>query len=139
MTAHRPVKISAVDDVVLIEVLFSAGAPSWTTGRHSRAFRPATDVYETETQIVVQVEIAGARADDIQITLIDRRLEIRGVRFHASTEPRAYQQLEVNYGDFRSDVDLPDAVDADRAEADYHNGLLTIVLPRRRAQHSVSE
>ena len=133
MTAHRPRDTGPLDDSAFIEVLFS-GVPTlssgWRVGRHSRVWRPPTDVYETEDQIVVQVEIAGVQPDDFRIALYDRQLSISGVRYDAPPERRAYHQMEVHFGEFRADVDLPLPVDKDRIDAEYRQGMLRVILPK---------
>ncbi len=101
----------------------------WVVLRHTRAWEPPTDVYENEKGLVVQVEIAGMQKEDFSITLGERLLVIEGVR--KDPEPkRAYHQMEIRYGEFRTEVYLPWTVDPDRVEATYENGFLKVVLPR---------
>jgi HSP20 family protein len=88
-------------------------------------------VYETEAHIVVQVEIAGVRPEDFRIALFDRQLTITGVRADTHPEPRAYHQMEVHFGEFRTDVDLPGAVEREHVEAEYGQGFLRVILPRQ--------
>jgi HSP20 family protein len=137
MTAHRPRQTGPLDESALIEVLFS-GAPAlragWRVGSHNQIWRPPTDVYETEDQIVVQVEIAGVNPDDFRIALYDRQLVISGLRSDANVERRAYYQMEVHFGEFRSDVDLPVPVDKDRIDAEYRQGFLRVILPKLRPE-----
>ncbi|MBN1955999.1 MAG: Hsp20/alpha crystallin family protein [Anaerolineae bacterium] len=100
----------------------------WMIVRRAQCWEPPTDVYETEEGLVVQVEIAGICEDDIDITLNERTLVIQGVRVDAERK-RSYHQMEIRYGEFRSEVYLPAAVDAERVEATYENGLLRICFP----------
>lgn len=101
----------------------------WVVLRHTRAWEPPTDVYENEKGLVVQVEIAGMQKEDFSITLGERLLIIEGVR--RDPEPkRAYHQIEIRYGEFRTEVYLPWTVDPDRVEATYENGFLKLMLPR---------
>ena len=69
-------------------------------------WRPPTDVYETEDAIVVRVEIAGMREADFTVALVERSLLIRGVR-QDLTERRAYYQMEIPFGEFSTEVELP--------------------------------
>ena len=143
MTAHRPRQTGPLEESTFIEVLFSghpASGAGWLVGRHTRLWRPPTDVYETEDQIVVLMEIAGVRQDDFSIVLRDRRLTIGGVRFDPDPERsergerRAYHQMEVPFGEFRSDVDLPGPVAEDNIAAEYSQGLLRVTLPKLKPQ-----
>lgn len=101
--------------------------------RHRNAWRPPTDVYETERSIEVRVEVAGMREEDFRISLADRSLIIAGRRKDPSPK-RAYQQMEISWGEFRTEVYLPCAVDEERVEASYKDGFLLIVLPKAEAQ-----
>lgn len=93
------------------------------------AWRPPTDVFETEETLVVRVEIAGMAEADFTVVLDGHSLSIRGIRPDVS-ERRAYHQLEIRFGEFGVDVDLPTPVDVDRVEAVYQNGFLKVVLPK---------
>ncbi len=96
-----------------------------------KAFRPPTDVYETETHVEIRVEIAGMRPEDFQISLSDQRLTVSGTRHDTVAKAkRAYQQMEICWGEFRTDVYLPWPVDEDGVEAGYQDGFLTIKLPK---------
>jgi HSP20 family molecular chaperone IbpA len=94
------------------------------------AWRPPTDVYETETDLVVQIEIAGMRDGHFHLNLQDRVLTIYGARSDPARERRAYHQMEINSGDFRVAVDLPLPADPANIQATYDDGLLRITLPK---------
>ncbi len=95
----------------------------------SHIWRPPTDVFETDEVVIVRVEIAGMKESDFQIILDGRVLSIRGVRSDTS-ERRAYHQMEIRFGEFSTEVELPSEVIAQNAEATYSNGFLRIVLPK---------
>lgn len=98
------------------------------------AWRPPTDVYETETAVIVRVEVAGMRNGDFTISLENRFVSVRGVRTDIS-ERRAYQQMEIPFGEFSTEVELTVPVNTETAEATYGDGFLVIVLPKVRPQH----
>ena len=131
MTAHRPRQTESgfVDEVGLIEVLLY-GAASPRARRGATIWVPPTDVYETDDQLVVQVEIAGVQQSDFAVSLHERRLTISGTRQDRGPARRAYHQLEVHFGEFRTEVDLPVLVDAALVDAKYSEGLLRVVLPK---------
>lgn len=135
MTANRPRRPIRADESSPAEMFFTglySDSPLWLVGRTIRVWRPPTDVVETEDNFIVQMEIAGMRREDFFITLEERRLTISGVRPHPQTSSGAYHQLEVNFGEFRSEVDLPGPVAVDRIEADYADGFLRVTLPKIR-------
>ncbi len=100
-----------------------AERPSW---------RPPTDVYETETDIVVQIEMAGMRDGHFHLSLQDRLLIIYGLRTENARARRAYHQMEIHSGDFRTEVELSAPVDSGSIIAEYDDGFLQIVLPKLR-------
>jgi HSP20 family protein len=110
---------------------------SWLTGGQKRIWRPPTDVYETETEIVVQVEVAGAEHTDFYLSLDDRHLTVHGMRDDAVTERRAYHQMEIHFGEFYCDVDLPGPVDKDQIQAEYHDGFLRVTLIKINPEFTV--
>lgn len=102
-------------------------AVSWQV--RSSAWSPPTDVYETEEDYVVRVEIAGMREDDFEVQLENNTLLISGSRPDL-TERRAYQQMEIRFGKFSTALALPGSVNIEQARADYKDGFLTVVLPK---------
>ena len=92
---------------------------------------PPTDVYETEREYVVRVEIAGMNDDEFEIIFEKGFLFIGGVRPDV-TERRAYHQMEVRFGKFSTTVAIPGPVDLDRSEAQYKDGFMTVVLSKSK-------
>ena len=99
----------------------------------AHVWRPPTDIYEVEDAVIVRVEIAGMREDDFTIILDGRNLAIRGARLD-TTERRAYHQMEIPFGEFSTDVELPCAVASKGIEAVYTHGFLRINLPKNLTQ-----
>ncbi len=90
-------------------------------------WRPPTDVYETSDSAVVIVEIAGLTEGEYEISLTGRMLVVSGQR-RDPAEKLAYQQMEIRYGRFRTEVHVPWALDGTHHVATYENGLLRICL-----------
>ena len=88
---------------------------------------PPTDVYETEKEYVVRVEIAGMREADFEVTFEDGFLFINGIRPDIS-ERRAYHQMEIRFGKFSTTFPVPGPVDLDHSEAQYKDGFMTVLL-----------
>lgn len=102
---------------------------SWRVTLRSHVWRPPTDVYETKDSVVVRVEVAGMREEDFSISLSGKDLVIRGNRPDI-TERRAYQQMEIIFGEFMSEVELPCDVDAEQVKAEYKIGFLRLEMPK---------
>ena len=101
----------------------------WLSAGRQKAWRPPTDVYETEDSVIVKAEVAGMSEEDFTISLSNRSLQISGVRRDPDCK-KAYQQLEIPYGHFYTEVFLPYAVAYDEIRATYESGFLTVVLPK---------
>jgi HSP20 family protein len=104
-------------------------AISWQVGVHSYAWSPPTDLFETDASFIVRVEVAGMRQSDFSINIENNYLLINGTRLEAP-ERRAYHQMEIRFGEFTTAIELPGGVDAGKAEAEYEDGFLTVVLPK---------
>jgi len=97
----------------------------------ARGWTPSVDIYETPTEVVVQVELPGVKREDIQVELTDDRLTLRGKKERSQeAENATYHLLERNYGEFERSFALNVPVDTDKAEASYRDGVLTIRLPK---------
>src|SRR5689334_20838346 len=129
MTAHRPRRTEFVDEVGLVDVLlFGASWPR--SGRRSAIWVPPTDVFETEDQFVVQVEIAGCKQADLAVSFHDRRLTISGTRSDRGPSRRAYHQMQVRFGDFGTEVEFQGPIDENGIDASYADGFLRVTLPK---------
>lgn len=90
---------------------------------------PPTDVYETEGNCVIKLEIAGMRDEDFEVAFENNILMISGNRPDLN-ERRAYHQMEIRFGKFEIAVEIPVSVNMDKATAGYQDGFLVIVLPK---------
>ena len=96
-----------------------------------RMWEPAIDVYETEKDVVVLVELAGVKQNEIEIVVHGNTLVIRGERKEPQLRSkRTYYQMEIHKGPFERGILLPATVDPDKTKASYEDGLLEIVLPK---------
>lgn len=102
--------------------------------RSTRTHRPPTDVIELADKILVLVEIAGMQTHDLNISMHDRRLTISGNRRKPEHHQAAYHQLEIGFGEFKVELDLPWTIDRDTVTATYEAGLLAIELPRKASR-----
>ena len=97
------------------------------------AWLPPVDIHETEgREIVLKAELPGLKREDIDLTVENQTLTIRGERRREDgvAEDR-YHRVERVYGAFSRSFTLPATVDASRVKADYRDGVLTVTLPTR--------
>lgn len=100
-------------------------------GAQSRLWTPPTDVYETEQDVVVRVEIAGMQKSEFSILLEGNLLTIQGNRPDVAGR-RAFHQMEIPFGEFRSQVELHWEIDHTAVRAEYKDGFLVVTLPKAK-------
>ena len=94
-------------------------------------WRPAVDIKEEQNQFVILADIPGVDPKDIDITMENGVLSIKGERSSEKTEERdGFKRVERARGTFYRRFSLPDSADAEHIEAKGKNGVLEIVLPK---------
>jgi HSP20 family protein len=92
---------------------------------------PRSDVVETDSGVEVSIELPGLDEKEVEVTLTDEALTIRGEKkVERREEKRGYYVSERSYGSIYRSIPLPAGVDSDRAEATFRNGVLTVRLPQ---------
>ena len=95
-------------------------------------FRPALDAWETHDAIVLQVELAGVRPEDVRVIVDGEFVQISGRRAaRYEAPPRRHLQLEIAQGSFERVVRLRAPYDSDGVTAALDDGILTIRFPLR--------
>ena len=95
---------------------------------------PSMDVSETKEALVVKAEVPGLDPEDIQISLQEQYLTIKGEKTRETMDKEErYHRVERFYGSFARSVRLPVGVDGSRVTASFKNGLLTVTLPKTAA------
>ena len=103
----------------------------WKKGEDGTEWFPSLDVSETKNELVVKCEVPGMDSKDIDISLSDGRLTIKGEKKQEKDEKEAdYHVIERSYGAFTRSVQLPKEVRHDKISASYKNGILKITLPK---------
>ncbi|MBC7260093.1 MAG: Hsp20/alpha crystallin family protein [Chloroflexi bacterium] len=91
----------------------------------------AIDMYETDNDVVVKASVPGVKAKDLDITVTGNMLTIKGeVKEESEGKKGDYHYRERRYGAFQRSVTLPVDVQADKAEATFEDGVLTLRLPK---------
>jgi HSP20 family protein len=103
-----------------------------------RFWQPAVDIHETDGQLIVKMELAGARAENMQVSLSpdDRVLTISGTRAEGQADREGRircHQLEIYFGPFERTVSLPGIpVNREQITATYRDGFLQVLLPKKQ-------
>lgn len=116
----------------LLDNVFSGPRPLFSLSE--KLWNPPTDVYEIEDAIIVKMEIAGVKEENLQISVDNNLLIIRGFREENHPAPKQnYHLMEIHYGEFERVFRLPGGLDADNIAADYKHGFLCVNIPRRQS------
>ena len=92
---------------------------------------PAIDMYQTDDEIVVKASLPGVKADEVQINITGEILTIKGeTKQVEEKKDKAWHMREQRWGTFERAIALPTEVTADKAKAEFENGILTITLPK---------
>jgi len=100
-------------------------------GEEGGEWLPSLDIAETKNEIVVKAEVPGLEAKDIDISLSEGLLIIKGEKKQEREEKEEnYHLVERSYGTFTRSIRIPNEVQSDKINASYKNGVLKIVLPK---------
>ncbi len=114
---------------------FLGGVPSLRSSRHGFSeaqMTPTLDVKENEKEIVVKADLPGMDEKDINLTIHNGVLSLRGEKKSEHADERDnYHVMERSYGSFQRSIRLPETIDEDKAEARFDKGVLTVTLPKR--------
>jgi HSP20 family protein len=98
---------------------------------------PNTDVYLAEGGLVIKVELAGMRKEDLELAIEDNQLKINGHRPDGCRAPKCqFVVMEISYGAFESIIEIPAGYDLTRARASYQNGFLRVDVPQSKPSSS---
>ena len=110
---------------------FFGGTPAGMAAAEG-VWAPAVDIQETKDGFIVEAELPGMKQDDIQITIVDNTLTLKGERKREhEVREEAYTRVERAYGTFQRALALPSVVDPTMVRAKYKDGVLTIELPKK--------
>ena len=106
----------------------------WPPAFTERAFSPSMEVVETDNAIEVSTELPGMDEKDVEISVLDNVLTIRGEKkFEKDEKKKNYRLVERSYGSFERSVALPQGVDASRVNAKMTKGVLKVEVPKPAA------
>jgi HSP20 family protein len=114
-----------------MEDLFGRFLPAW--GDKERGWAPMVDMVDQKDEIVVKADLPGLEEKDIEVTMQDSTLTIRGERKEEKEEKKEdYYYAERSYGAFVRSLPLPTPIEADRVKATFKKGVLEIHLPKAK-------
>lgn len=129
LTLHRDV--NRLFDDVFRGSPASAGTQQGGSGHIVHAHM---NVSETETEIRITAELPGVTQDDVEVTLDDDVLTIRGEKRFERRDGENFHFVECSYGTFQRALRLPYPIDPEQVQATFEHGVLTVTLPKTGRQ-----
>lgn len=122
--------LSAWNAVSTLDRLFDdVMGSAFGTATSSLTFSPAIDVRASDAEVLFVCDVPGVKQDDLEITLTNRVLTIKGVRRFESDEAQKIV-LGRSYGSFSRSYTLPETLDEDKLAAELVDGVLTVRIPK---------
>lgn len=108
---------------------------NWLSGsqveRETSAWSFPVDILENDEKFVIKASLPGINPEDLEVTFEDNTLSIRGeIRMDEANEDQRVHMRERRFGRFARDIGLPTHIEADEITAQYHNGVLVLILPK---------
>ena len=123
--------LTAWDAVSTLDRLFDdVMGSAFGTATNSRNFDPAIDVRATDNAVLFVCDVPGVKQDDLEITLENHVLTIKGTRRFDGNENEQVM-LGRSYGAFSRSFTLPNVVDTANIKAEFKDGLLLVTMPKR--------
>ena len=117
--------------------MFRTFGPTMMDQNSLSPWLPPCDIYETDQEIVLKIELPEMKKDDVRLTLENNVLTLRGERrFEAKVERENYHRVERNYGQFLRSFALPTFVEGKKIFAEFNEGVLTVTMPKNKAATS---
>ena len=112
------------------------------SGRHRlmgrRGWNPGTDILETEEAVVIILDLAGMRKDDIRVECQVDLLKVSGVRTRSKVPGiKRFHLMEIDYGPFAKCFRVPPGLDLEKINAVYKEGFLELTLPKKKDQEPI--
>ena len=103
----------------------------WGFCREIRGWNPSVDLYETEAAFVLEADLPGVKAEDVKVDVENHDLVLQGLRSLETTETHGqFHTMERSSGNFIRRIKLPQSVDGDAIQAEFHDGVLRVILPK---------
>ena len=125
----------ATDVETIVDQVFNQGdckGAKCESPEAANAFRPAIDIYESELQFDLYIDLPGVKPDAVKLEMQEDRLAVSGVRTALTQlEGVSAHRIERSSGPFSRSIQLPKQLDVDKIDAHFDNGVLHVVLPKQ--------
>jgi HSP20 family protein len=126
--------LSHFDPLANLRVFEDAFSRMLTEPQSNRPWTPSVDIYETENELVLKADLPEVDQKNIDVRVENQTLTIAGERkFRAQENGKGYHRIERSYGNFVRSFAVPNSFDTEKIGAAFHNGVLTVTLPKKEA------
>ena len=116
----------------MFDDFFSDWRPGRWLAESEGQFMPGIDIKETDKEVHVIAELPGMDVGDVDISLSDNILTLRGEKKQEKEEKEGdYYRRECSYGSFHRDIALPSEIERDKVQVEFNKGVLTVRLPKK--------
>ena len=138
LSVREPLHLLQRDLNSLFDDFFKGGSMDFSS---EFRFAPQMDVSETEKEIIVKADIPGVDEKDLDISLSNDLLTIKGEKkMEKEEKDKNYYRMERSYGSFQRCIQLPSKIEEGSVNATFKNGVLTITLPKsKEAQKNIKK
>jgi len=113
----------------ILDNFFSSQRPLFSLS--DKIWNPPTDLYETADAIIIKMEIAGVKSSNIEISIQDNHLIIKGSRLDdPDVTKENYHLMEIHFGNFKRLFTLPSKLSLNDIRAYYKDGFLKVIIPK---------
>ncbi|HWB85060.1 MAG TPA: Hsp20/alpha crystallin family protein [Bryobacteraceae bacterium] len=106
----------------------------FNTPQDNRPWSPAVDIYETDNELILKADLPEVDLKDIDVRVENQTLTLAGERkFNKEESGKGYHRIERSYGNFTRSFAVPNTFDTEKVSAAFHNGVLTVSLPKKEA------
>jgi len=107
----------------------------WGFCRDIRGWNPSIDVYETDDAFVLEADLPGVKPDDVKVESENGDLVLRGWRTIEKRQSNGqFHTMERSSGNFTRRIKLPESIKKDAIEAEFHDGVLRVILPKAKSK-----
>ncbi|MBC8232283.1 Hsp20/alpha crystallin family protein [bacterium] len=100
--------------------------------RRASSGYPPIDLIDASDKFIILAMLPGVKREDIDLSVSDRTITLRGERKRETVEGAMYIRRERGYGTFEKKIELSEPIQTDKVKAQYNNGILNIILPKSR-------
>jgi HSP20 family protein len=126
--------ITQLDPLANLRLFEDAFTRMLSEPRAGRPWSPAVDIFETEDELVLKADVPQVDLKDIDVRVENQTITISGERkFDKEDSTKGYHRIERGYGQFTRSFSVPQTVDTEKVAAEYHNGVLTVKMPKKAA------